>query len=210
MVTAAPEARAAGDLRRFVPAAAWVHRATAALMATCLLTAAALYVGPISVLLGRRDLVAQVHVWAGIALPLPALAGWAGSRALRMDYRRLGRFGPVDWEWLRSPDRRSGRLPVGKFNAGQKLNTDVLTGAVLVLLGTGLLMRFGNGQPLSWRTGATFVHDWSSAGVALLVLGHMYVASREPEARAGLRTGRVPREWARREHRGWAEQQPPD
>lgn len=207
-MTGPPEVRAAGDLRRFVPAARWVHRATAVLMTTCLLTAAALYVGPISVLVGRRDLVASLHVWAGVALPLPALLGWAGSRAVRLDFRRLGRFGPVDREWLRSSDRRRGRLPVGKFNAGQKLNSSVLTGAVLVLLGTGLLMRYGNAAPLSWRTGATFVHDWSSAGVALLVLGHMSFATRDPQARAGLRTGHVSREWARREHRGWAEQQP--
>ena len=191
------------QLLRFTRAERWVHRSVAALMGVCLLTAAILYIGPLSVLVGRRALVETVHVAAGIALPVPILLG-SLSPAFRADLRRLNRFTASDWEWLRSRDRRSGRLAVGKFNAGQKLNGSFQLGAILVLLGTGLIMRFANQWPLSLRTGATFVHDWVSYAVAGVLFGHLLFALRDPVARMGMRTGVVPVDWAQVEHRGWA------
>jgi len=190
-------------LARFTGGEKWVHRATAALMGICLLTAAILYLGPLSVLVGRRALVAQVHVIAGIALPIPILCGWL-SRAFRADAGLLNRLGPTDWAWLRSRGWRGSRLPVGKFNAGQKLNASFITGAIGVLLGTGLIMRYANTWPLSLRTGATFVHDWLSYAVAGVLLGHVMFAVRDPESRSGLRTGVVSASWAREKHPGWA------
>ncbi|MGB9375938.1 MAG: cytochrome b/b6 domain-containing protein [Mycobacteriales bacterium] len=197
--------RPAEWLARFSRAERWVHRWTAALMGVCLLTAAILYIGPLSILVGRRGLVELVHVVAGIALPIPIVLGWF-SAAFRSDAGRLNRFAPTDWAWLRSRDRRTGRLPVGKFNAGQKLNASFITGAILVMLGTGLIMRFANGWPLSLRTGATFVHDWLSYGVAAVVFGHIVFALRDPVARAGMRTGSVPVDWAHDEHGEWAKE----
>ena len=191
------------ELARFAPASRWVHRATAVLVGTCLLTAAVLYLEPLAVLVGRRGLVVRAHVLAGLALPLPVLLGWL-SAAYRDDLRQLNRFGPADAEWLRRRDRRSARLPVGKFNAGQKLNAALSAGGGLVLLGTGIVMEYGRSWPLSLRTGSTFVHDWTAAAVLLLVLGHLWLASRDEDARRGMRTGRVPLDWARREHPAWA------
>jgi formate dehydrogenase subunit gamma len=193
------------ELLRFTAAERWVHRSTALLMGSCLLTAAILYIGPLSVLVGRRALVAQIHVLTGLGTPLPLLLGWL-SKSFRDDLRRLNRFQPVDWEWLRRSDRRSGRLPVGKFNAGQKLNSAFVAGAILVMLGSGVLMRFGQHWPLSLRTGATFVHDWLAAAVAVVVIGHLYLALRDRDARRGMRTGMVPVDWAHREHRRWEEE----
>jgi formate dehydrogenase subunit gamma len=65
-------------------------------------------------------------------------------------------------------------------------------------------MRYGHRWPLSARTGATFVHDWLAAAVAVVVIGHLHFASRDRDARRGMRTGVVPAAWAEREHRGWA------
>jgi formate dehydrogenase subunit gamma len=192
-------------LLRFTRAERWVHRCTALLLGVCLLTAACLYVGPLAVLVGRRALVKDVHVYAGLMLPLPVLLGCL-SAALRADLGRFNRFSAADWRWLRSSDRRSGRIPVGKFNAGQKLNAAFSGGAILVMLGTGLIMRFPSPWPLSSRTGATFVHDWLALAVFVVVLGHLAEASRDPVARAGMRTGTVPLDWARREHRTWADE----
>ncbi|MEN3361036.1 MAG: formate dehydrogenase subunit gamma [Mycobacteriales bacterium] len=194
----------AGTLERFTQAERWVHRGTAVLLGACLATAAILYFGPLAVLVGRRALVVRVHVLAGLGLPVPALAGWL-SAAFRADVRELNRFHPVDGEWLRSRDRRSGRLKVGKFNAGQKLNAAFTVGAIIVMLGTGVIMQYGQHWPLYLRTGATFVHDWLSAAVGVVVLGHLYFAYHDREARRGMRTGQVPASWAQREHRGWAE-----
>jgi formate dehydrogenase subunit gamma len=145
-----------------------------------------------------------VHVLAGLALPVPVLIGWL-SAAYRADLRELNRFHPVDAEWLRSSDRRSGRLRVGKFNAGQKLNAAFVAGAIVVQLASGVIMQYGRHWPLYLRSGATFVHDWLAAAVAVTIAGHLYLAYRDPDARRGMRTGRVSLRWAKREHRGWAE-----
>jgi formate dehydrogenase subunit gamma len=200
--------RRPAELLRFTLAERWVHRSTAALMGVCLLTAAILYIGPLSVLVGRRAVVVWVHVLAGLALPVPVLAGWA-SAAFRADLRELNRFRPADWEWLRRRDRRTGRLPTGKFNAGQKLYAAFTAGAILVQFGTGLLMRYGEHWPLLLRTGATFVHDWLAAAVLVAVLGHLHLALRDTDARLGMRTGRVPATWAHREHPAWAAEADP-
>lgn len=196
-------------VRRFTRAERWVHRATALLMGTCLLTAFVLYYGPMSLAVGHRHVVELVHVYAGYALPVPMLLG-LGSAAYRADLRVLDRFTREDWRWLRSRNRRDGSFQVGKFNAGQKLNASLVAGSVLVMVGTGTLMFFTGLVRLPWRTGATFVHDWFALALGLLVLGHLWFAIADPEARAGMRTGRVGRRWAEKEHPAWvAELSPP-
>jgi formate dehydrogenase subunit gamma len=187
---------------RFSRAERMVHRATAVLMTTCILTAAVLYNGSIAVPVGHRHLVELIHVYSGFALPVPMLLGIV-SFAYRADLRRLGRFTPEDRRWLRTRTRRDGTITVGKFNAGQKLNASLACGSILVLLGTGVLMYFVGLAPLPWRSGATFVHDWFSLALGLLVVGHVVFALKDPEARRGMRTGSVSRLWARTEHAGW-------
>lgn len=187
---------------RFTPAEHRVHRATATLMAVCVLTAGCLYLPFLAELVGRRALMVTVHEWSGILLPVPLLLG-LGSRALRADLTRLNRYGPHDRQWLRAALRRRGGRPAGKFNAGQKLYAAWIAGAVLVMLGTGLLMWFTDLAPLVWRTGATFVHDWLALAVVLVIAGHVWKAFGDPESRRGLRTGSVDAQWARREHPLW-------
>ncbi|GFE18036.1 formate dehydrogenase subunit gamma [Streptomyces glebosus] len=187
---------------RFTRAEHRVHRATATLMAVCVLTAGCLYLPFLAELVGRRALMATVHEWSGILLPVPLLLG-LGSRALRADLTRLNRYGPHDRQWLRAALRRRGGRPAGKFNAGQKLYAAWIAGAVLVMLGTGLLMWFTDLAPLVWRTGATFVHDWLALAVVLVIAGHVWKAFGDPESRRGLRTGSVDAQWARREHPLW-------
>lgn len=196
---------APGDvgLVRFARAERLVHRAVAVLMLTSIATAAVLYNGFLAVPVGHRRLVKLIHVGAGFALPLPVLAGVL-SAAYRADLGRLDRFAPGDWRWLRSRSRRDGSILVGKFNAGQKLNAALSGGGIAVLLATGTLMYFPGLARLSWRTGATFVHDWFALAIGLLVLGHASYALRDPESRRGMRTGRVAAGWARTHHAAWA------
>ncbi|MEU2063343.1 cytochrome b/b6 domain-containing protein [Streptomyces sp. NPDC013455] len=198
---APPSAR----VRRFTRAERWVHRATAALMGVCVVTAAVLYIPQLAVLAGRRALVVRVHECAGLLLPVPVLLGLA-SRAFRADLRFLNRFGPHDRVWLRAAlrrDRRHGSRPAGKFNAGQKIYAAWIAGAALVMLGTGLMMWFTHLTPLMWRTSATFVHDWLSLTIGVVLAGHIGMALGDPEARRGLRTGLVGEDWAEREHPLW-------
>lgn len=201
-----------GRLLRFTLAERWVHHATALLMITCLGTAAFLYVPELSTLVGRRNMIATIHVTAGFLLPVPFLVGWL-SNAFREDVGRLNRFSSADWAWLRRKDRRyaiegRGVIAVGKFNAGQKLNGAFTAGAILVMLLTGVFMlsgsppvpRFGSD---AWRTGATFVHDWLSLAIFVVFLGHVYYALNDRGAMTAMLTGRVEPSWAARHHAGW-------
>ncbi len=191
------------ELPRFGRSARWVHGLVGALMVVCILTAAVLYNSSLQILVGHRRAVELVHVWCGFGLPVPLLAGLL-SPGYRAELRRLNRFTPADWRWLRSRTRRDGRIPVGKFNAGQKLNGSLSTGAIGVLLMTGVVMLSTDLAPLGWRTGATLVHDWAALAVGLLVLGHLTFALRDPVALRSLRSGTVPRRWAELEHPAWA------
>ncbi|ARP69451.1 formate dehydrogenase [Streptomyces pluripotens] len=200
-----PAAPPGARVGRFSHAERWVHRMTAALMGVCVLTAAVLYIPQLAVLVGRRELVVRVHECAGLALPVPVLLGLA-SRAFRADLRFLNRFGPHDRVWLRAAmrrDKRRSSRPAGKFNAGQKIYAAWIAGATLVMLGTGLMMWFTHLTPLMWRTSATFVHDWLALTIGVVLAGHIGMALGDPEARRGLRTGAVSREWAQREHPLW-------
>ncbi|MFE2444349.1 cytochrome b/b6 domain-containing protein [Streptomyces sp. NPDC021218] len=192
-------------LRRFSLAERWIHRTTALLLGVCVVSAGCLYLPELAELVGRRALVVTVHEWSGILTPVPALLGLA-SRAFRADLTRLNRFGPHDRRWLRAALRRDHRRqerPAGKFNAGQKLYAGYIAGAVLVMAGTGLLMWFTGLAPLVWRTSATFVHDWLALAIGIVLIGHIGKAFADPEARRGMRTGRVERAWAAREHPLW-------
>jgi formate dehydrogenase subunit gamma len=171
----------------------------------CIATAAILYNGSLAVLFGDRYLVEQIHVWCGFAVPVPLIVGLV-SRTYRLDLRRLNRFTSLDWKWLRSRRRRDGVIPVGKFNAGQKLNAALSLGAIGVLLASGTVMYFTNVFRLSWRSGAIFLHDWFALALGLLVVGHILYALRDRDAMRSMRTGRVPLHWARREHGEWADE----
>jgi len=197
----APESTSA-SVPRFSRAERMIHRTTAILMTMCILTAAILYNGSLSVPIGHRHLVELIHVYCGFALPIPMVLGIL-SFAYRADLRRLGRFTPADRRWLRTRTRRDGTITVGKFNAGQKLNASLASGSILVLLGTGVLMYFVGLAPLPLRSGATFVHDWFALALGLLLVGHVIFALKDPEARRGMRTGSVSRSWARTEHAAW-------
>lgn len=194
---------------RFSRAETLVHRSTAALVGLLTLSGAVLYVEPLSLIVGRRLLVEGVHIAAGLALPLPMLAGLWASADLRADVRRLGRLASVDTAWLRRRDRRTAGLAVGKFNGGQKLAAATMLGAGLVLFGTGLLLiapaRIN--LPVSVREGATVTHDLFTFGLLALLAGHVWIALRHPEARAALRTGSVDRGYAEREHPAWVAEQ---
>jgi formate dehydrogenase subunit gamma len=200
------EAATAARVLRFTSAQRWAHALSALLMIGCLATAVALYVDPVSVAVGHRSLVRSIHLWSGYLLPVPVLVALVLSRAMRADAREVDAFSTADKEWLRAKDRRSGRIRVGKFNAGQKLNASVTTGAVLVMLLSGSVMIDLLGLwPLRARTGATFVHDWVALGLFLLVAGHLVYALRDGEAMRAITTGTVSEDWARREHEAWLE-----
>src|SRR5256885_11064061 len=182
------------------------HWTTAALFGVLMLTGAWLYAGPFSAMFGGRELFRQVYVYAGILLPSRILLGAAGrwGGPLRRDAGRINRWTRDDARWFRRRNRvRPGRVEVGKFNAGQKLNATFLAGAVVVMLATGLMLRWPNPFSNDLRTGATFVHDWFAFGIWIAVLGHIYFAIRDPVALGGMTRGSVTPYWARTERPAW-------
>ncbi len=197
--------RSEAPLLRFGRVERWLHWVNATLFFVIMLTGASLYIGPLSAIVGRRELIRAIHVYCGIALPVPlliALIGRHGAR-LRRDFRELNRFAPGESRWFRARTRGSVRL--GKFNPGQKLNAVFIGAAGLVMLATGSIMKWFTLFPIDWRTGATFVHDWFALGIWVAVIGHVMFAFKDPVALGGMMRGYVSATWARRERPRWYE-----
>ena len=130
-----------------------VHWSTASLFILLMLTGAALYAGPISVLVGNRETVRTVHVWCGLLLPVPLVIGviTRRGRRLRTDLRRLNRWAPDERRWFRR--RTRAEVELGKFNPGQKLNAAFIAGHVMFAIrdGDALEAMMVNGRvPAAW------------------------------------------------------------
>jgi formate dehydrogenase subunit gamma len=205
-----PPPRDEDRIERFTRAERCVHWATTALMLVLIATGAILYNDQLAIYTGHRQFIAMVHLYCGFGLPVPMAAGLL-SKAYRADARRLNRHTDQDRLWLKRRAWVPGRveeygLKVGKFNAGQKLNAAFQCGAILVMAGTGVIMWFQNLTSVSTRTGATFVHDWLALAIGFVITGHVWFAILDRHARAGMRSGTVPRHWAEQEHGLWAEE----
>jgi formate dehydrogenase subunit gamma len=197
------------QLLRFDVIERTAHWLTALCFLTLIFTGAALYIPAVISLIGRRALVERIHVDVGLALMLPLIVSLAGSwgKGLRADLSRINRWNAGDRQWLRLTLRRqpTGGVPVGKFNAGQKLNGAITAGVMLVMLGTGSVMHWPYYWPLSWRTGATFTHEVISLVFVVVVVGHIGMALTHPPALRSMFTGRVSRAWARHHAPAWLE-----
>jgi len=196
---------AAGRVARFDRAERTVHWSTAVLVLTLVATGAVLYIPSLSVAVGRRLLIEDTHIYIGIAVFVPVLAGALGrwGANLRSDLAEMNGFTRDEVTWLRSLGRR-GRSAVGKFNPGQKLNTNAIGGMLVVLFVTGLILRWGNFLPVSVRTGATFVHDVFAFALVVVVIGHVGFALTHPQALRSMVTGWVPQRWVRRHAPAWS------
>jgi formate dehydrogenase subunit gamma len=204
-VTAVVPEAADNDRRvpRFDGVTRAAHWLTALLAGVLVVTGTVLYVPELSAVIGRRELLKTIHVWCGVLLFVPVLAGVAAGRAgrrLRADLVELGRWDATDRRWLR---RRPRPVPAGKFNGGQKWLAALLGGAFAVQLLTGAVMNWNRPFPDDWRTGATFVHDWAYLAIVVLVAGHVVKAVEEPVVVGGMVRGWVPEWWARAARPGW-------
>lgn len=191
-------------LSRFDPVERWVHWLSAGLFLILLATGAILNIGSLAILVGRRDLVRQIHVYAGLVLIVPVLIALAGKwgKGLRADLARLNRWHNEDRRWLRCWGRDPMLAP-GKFNAGQKLNTAFTGGAAIVMLATGVIMRWFSPFPLAWRTGATFVHDLIATALLITIAGHVLYALGDRGAMRAMIRGWVEPGWARSHAPRW-------
>ncbi len=162
-----------------------------------------LYLPSLSVLVGRRPLVKDIHFWTGIgwvtALALVALLG--DRRGLLRTARELDAFSRDDRRWL-----RGGRAPQGRFNAGQKVNAALTAAFTLLFLVSGLLLWLGERDTRFRFASTVLLHDGLVYVSLALLVGHLYLALLHPATRHALRgmvRGTVEAEWAERHHASW-------
>jgi formate dehydrogenase subunit gamma len=202
--------REARRLLRFDGVERAAHWATALLFGILMATALPLYFVQVESLIGRRALVADIHTWCGIALPVPLIISLAGpwGKRMRRDVRRFNLWTTAEIRWLWSLGRE--RIPKpDKFNPGQKLNALFIAGAIVVMFATGFVLKWFGFFPLTWRTGATFVHDVLALGVFLVVFGHIAFALSHRDALRSMIKGWVTVGWAKRHASGWLEEEEP-
>jgi formate dehydrogenase subunit gamma len=194
-------------VERFTPTERAVHWVHATAFLALLATGLVLYVPRLSILVGRRPLVKDLHVYTAIgwiaALTLVVVLG--DRRRLRQTLHELDEFDGDDLLWLRRYP-----MPQGRFNAGQKVNA-ALTGAFALLFAvSGSLLWLGERDHRFQFASTILLHDWLTYISLVLFVGHLYLALIYPATRHSLRgmtSGYVRREWAERHHPKWVPEQ---
>jgi formate dehydrogenase subunit gamma len=182
----------------------WVH---AAAFFVLLGSGLVLYLPSLSQLVGRRPFIKDVHFDTGLAWMVAiALIVVLGDRsALRRTLRELDGFDRDDRLWLRRIPR-----PQGRFNAGQKLNAALTASFALLFAVSGVLLWYGE-RNNSFRFASTILlHDGLMYISIVLVAGHLYLALIYPATRHALRgmtLGSVRRDWARKHHSKWVDEE---
>jgi cytochrome b subunit of formate dehydrogenase len=153
--------------------------------------------------------VVDIHVGcAALLVAGMALLLWGADRAsLVRTGVQLAATEPGDGAWLTGvPERlRTGAPapPVGRFNAGQKLNARLAALGLAVLYATGLaLLLAGRGLPQGP------LHTLTTVALCALLSGHVFMAVFNPGTRHALRGmtfGEVDRSWAEHHHPLWVE-----
>jgi formate dehydrogenase subunit gamma len=197
-------------VRRFRPEERSLHWLLAFTFLLMLATGLVLYLPAFAELAANRQLWKSLHLGAAIAF-------WAGlvvllvtdtRGRLRVTAAEVDRFDDDDVRWLRwAVTRRGAEPPQGRFNAGQKLNTAITAGLMVVFTASGALMYLQETDAaVRGRTSAILVHDIATWVAVPLIAGHLYLALVHPATRHSLRgmvLGTVRRDWARRHHAKW-------
>ncbi len=197
------ERNARASLVRFDAIERSAHWISAVMILVLIVTAIPLYFGSFFGLAVPRFAFEQIHLWTGLALPVPLLAGALGpwGARLRRDVARVNEWTRAEITWLTSWGRIE--IDTDKFNPGQKLNAVVLSSSSIVLLFSGVVLKWFRLFPLTWRAGSTFVHDVFAWLLVVVILGHVVMALTHREALLSMLRGRVSEEWAARHASRW-------
>jgi formate dehydrogenase subunit gamma len=177
-------------VRRFSRTERTLHWVNATFFLTLAATGLILCLPGLSLAVGRRPLLKDIHLWSGVA--------WIGALlavALLGDRRGL----------LRTA-RELERLDDSRLNPGQKVNAILNAAFTVLFFVSGLLLWFGE-RDTRFRFASTVVlHDALTLGALALLVGHLYFAVLNPATRHSLRgitRGTVDEHWARVHHRRW-------
>ncbi|MFY9783722.1 MAG: cytochrome b/b6 domain-containing protein [Acidimicrobiales bacterium] len=173
------------------------HWANAALFGVLMFTAIPLYFGSFFGVVFPRHVMEMIHLWCGLALPVPIVVSLLGpwGRGMRRDVRRVNYWTKSEIRWLLTRGR--SRLEADKFNPGQKLNAIFIGAAILVMLVTGSMLQWFRFFSVPLRQGATFVHDVFALVIFAVVIGHIYMALTHRESLRSMFMGWVSESWAK-------------
>jgi formate dehydrogenase subunit gamma len=193
-----------GRIVRFDGVQRLVHWANALMFGILMATALPLYFGSLADVVGRRALVENIHVWTGVALPIPIVISLLGpwGKRMRQDFRRINIWTKDEVKWLRALGHKSPKV-VDKFNPGQKLNAIFVGAAIVLTFATGFILKWFRFFPVGWRTGATFVHDVLAFMIFAVVAGHIAFAVTHRDAMRAMIRGWVTESWAAKHAPGW-------
>ena len=167
-----------------------LHWANALGFLFLLATGLVLYLPSLSVLVGRRPLIKDMHFWGGI--------GWISLLAIVV---LLG-----DRRGLLRAARELERFDHDRLNVGQKINAILMAAFTILFLASGLLLWFGE-RDTRFRFASTVVlHDGLMFAALALFVGHLYLAVLHPATRHSLRgmtLGSVREDWARVHYPRW-------
>ena len=96
--------------------------------------------------------------------------------------------------------------PVGRFNAGQKLNAMLVSALLAASIGSGVYWWARLHGVFSNSNVDGAVHNVAGVAIIVLVCGHLYMAVLNPATRHALRgitTGSVDAGWAAEHHPAW-------
>ncbi len=157
-----------------------------------------------------RAIFSWIHRLSGVCLfLLPLVTFLRHRRDLSLHFRNVltvwrWRLDDVKWLILMGPSTFNKRIELPdqeKFNAGEKINFLVLTATYPVYLLTGLMIWLPGVAYLSW-----LVHLSMAATATPLIMGHIFMATVNPDTRVGLGgmlSGFVDRHWAEHHYRHW-------
>jgi formate dehydrogenase subunit gamma len=170
-------------------------------------TAIPLYFGTFFGIVMQRHLMAQIHLWSGLALPLPIIVSLIGpwGRQMRRDVRRINYWTRREIEWMRTLGKSP--LETDKFNPGQKLNAIFIAAVIILMLATGAVLQWFRLFPVPWRVGATFVHDVFAYAIFAVVIGHVIMALTHPESLRSMFSGWVSEKWASKHAPSWLKEE---
>jgi formate dehydrogenase subunit gamma len=190
-------------LLRFDRVQRGAHWANATLFFILIFTAIPLYFGSFFGVVLPRHLIEQIHLWTGLSLALPVIISLVGpwGTTMRQDVRRFNYWTRAEIRWLRTFGK--SKLEADKYNPGQKLNAIFIGVSILVMLVTGSMLQWFRYFPVSYRSGATFVHDIFAWAIFIAVVGHIVMALTHREALRSIFKGWVSESWAGRHAGRW-------
>ena len=197
------ETLASSRVLRFDRVQRVTHWTMALLFLTLMFTAIPLYFGTFFGVVMPRHVIEMIHLWSGLALPIPIVVSVLGpwGRSMRADIRRFNLWTREEIRWIRTLGR--SRLDADKFNPGQKLNAIFVVASILVMLVTGSMLQWFRFFSVSWRSGATLVHDVFAYSIFVVVVGHVITALGHRDALRSIFSGWISRTWAERHAARW-------